>query len=167
MKRNSVVAPKQDRAALEALADAALETDVAKRWPRLEQALDVDRFVDFMAMEVMVGHRDGYCLARNNYRVYHDLDSEQNGLLSARRMDPTVRQSGRNVVAAHDRSGCKGGDGYAGRRERGNTGRALHLCSQMFSACSCFKGGWIKLSLASALPLLTLSLRACGTKPLI
>jgi hypothetical protein len=28
-----------------------------------------------MAMEVMVGHRDGYCLARNNYRVYQDLDT--------------------------------------------------------------------------------------------
>lgn len=26
-------------------------------------------------MEVMLGHRDGYCLARNNHRVYHDLDS--------------------------------------------------------------------------------------------
>jgi spore coat protein H len=77
LKRNSVVAPKQDRAALEALADAALEADAAKRWPRLEQALEVDPFVDFMAMEVMVGHRDGYCLARNNYRVYHDLDSDK------------------------------------------------------------------------------------------
>jgi hypothetical protein len=37
--------------------------------------LDTDRFLAFMAMEVMVGHRDGYCLARNNYRVYHDLDT--------------------------------------------------------------------------------------------
>ncbi len=35
----------------------------------------MDHFVAFMAMEVMLGHRDGYCLARNNYRVYHDLDS--------------------------------------------------------------------------------------------
>ena len=25
-----------------------------------------------MAVEVMIGHRDGYCLARNNYRLYHD-----------------------------------------------------------------------------------------------
>jgi hypothetical protein len=77
LKRNSVAAPRQDRAALEALADAALEDDLARRWPRLERALDVDKFVDFMAMEVMVGHRDGYCLARNNYRVYHDLDSDK------------------------------------------------------------------------------------------
>src|SRR5208283_5320613 len=36
---------------------------------------DVRRFVAFMAMEVMLCHRDGYCLARNNFRVYHDLDT--------------------------------------------------------------------------------------------
>ena len=75
LKRNSVQAPKQDRAALEALAEAALETDSDRRWLRLERTLDVNRFVTFMAMEVMVGHRDGYCLARNNYRVYQDLDA--------------------------------------------------------------------------------------------
>jgi spore coat protein H len=75
LKRNSVQAPKQDRAGLEAVADAALEADAATRWPRLQRALDVDQFVAFMAMEVMVGHRDGYCLARNNYRVYSDLDT--------------------------------------------------------------------------------------------
>jgi spore coat protein H len=77
LKRNSVAAPKQDDAALEALADAALEADPTPRWPRLEKVLDTGEFVDFMAMEVMVGHRDGYCLARNNYRVYDDLDSHK------------------------------------------------------------------------------------------
>jgi spore coat protein H len=77
LKRNSIVAPKQDRAALEALAYAALEPDPAKRWPRLAHTLDVEEFVKFTAMEVMVGHRDGYSLARNNYRVYHDLDSDK------------------------------------------------------------------------------------------
>jgi hypothetical protein len=77
LKRNSVIAPKQDRSALEALSNAALETNLAVRWKGLEQALDVDQFVKFMAMEVMVGHRDGYCLARNNYRVYQDLDSDK------------------------------------------------------------------------------------------
>jgi hypothetical protein len=75
LKRNSVQAPKQDRSSLEALAGAALDPDATNRWPRLERALDVEKFVDFMAMEIMVGHRDGYCLARNNYRVYCNLDS--------------------------------------------------------------------------------------------
>ncbi len=75
LKRNSVQAPKRDRVALETLAQAAIEPDAVKRWPRLEQALDMKEFMAFMCLEVMVGHRDGYCLARNNYRVYCDLDS--------------------------------------------------------------------------------------------
>jgi len=28
-----------------------------------------------MVAEVMLGHRDGYCINRNNFRIYHDLDS--------------------------------------------------------------------------------------------
>ncbi len=75
LKRNSLPAPAGGRAALKALAEAALEPDPARRWARLEQTLDTQRFLAFMAMEVMLGHRDGYCLARNNFRVYHDLDS--------------------------------------------------------------------------------------------
>jgi hypothetical protein len=75
LKRNAVVAPKQDGSALQSLADAVKESNSAKRWQRLEQSLDIDEFVKFMAMEVMVGHRDGYCLARNNYRIYEDVDS--------------------------------------------------------------------------------------------
>jgi spore coat protein H len=75
LKRNSVLASVDDRVALKALAAAAAEPDPARRWQRLEAALDTDRFLAFMAMEVMLGHRDGYCLARNNFRVYHDLDT--------------------------------------------------------------------------------------------
>ena len=75
LKRNSVAAPTQNGVALKALAAATLEPDSARRWQRLIQVLDTDRFVTFMAMEVMLGHRDGYCLARNNFRVYHDLDT--------------------------------------------------------------------------------------------
>ncbi len=75
LKRNAVEAPAQSRASLKALAGAALEPDPARRWARLEQTLDTQRFVAFMAMEVILCHRDGYCLARNNFRVYHDLDT--------------------------------------------------------------------------------------------
>ena len=75
LKRNSVQAPRRDRAALRAVAAAALEGNAAERWQRLEQSLDVDEFMTFMVMEVMLGHRDGYCLARNNYRVYENLES--------------------------------------------------------------------------------------------
>ncbi|HEY9073751.1 MAG TPA: CotH kinase family protein, partial [Desulfobaccales bacterium] len=75
LKRNSVLAPEENREALKTLAAAAVEPDPARRWQRLEAVLDTDRFIAFMAMEVMLGHRDGYCLARNNFRVYHDLDT--------------------------------------------------------------------------------------------
>lgn len=62
-------APGQD---LAALAAAVAEGDPGRRWSRLEAVLDTERFLSFMALEVLVGHRDGYCLARNNFRIYHD-----------------------------------------------------------------------------------------------
>jgi len=63
------------RYGLEALAEAAIEPDPNKRWTQLGAVLERDRFLTFMALEVMLGHRDGYCLARNNFRVYQNLDS--------------------------------------------------------------------------------------------
>ncbi len=60
---------------LEVLAAAASEPALPRRWQQLQRILDVDRFITFMAMEILTGHRDGYCLARNNFRVYHDVDS--------------------------------------------------------------------------------------------
>ena len=74
MRRSSGTGPK-DRADLQALAAAALEPNRAERWRKLQAVLDVDRFVSFLAMEIMVCHRDGYSLAKNNFRIYHDADS--------------------------------------------------------------------------------------------
>src|SRR6185436_11990779 len=51
--------------------------DLTNRWLRLEQVLDRERFLSFMAMEVLAAHRDGYCLARNNYRLYHDPETDR------------------------------------------------------------------------------------------
>jgi len=76
LDRNSVAAPvDQGRGALKRVASAALTADPVRRWRDLESALDTREFLAFMSMEIMLGHRDGYCLARNNFRVYHDLDS--------------------------------------------------------------------------------------------
>lgn len=75
LKRSSVLAPVENRGALAMLAAAVVEPDPVRRWERLEAVLEIDRFLAFMAMEVMLGHRDGYCLARNNFRVYSDLDT--------------------------------------------------------------------------------------------
>ena len=68
-----------DRSDLKALTAAAREPDLKKRWAQLQQTLDMDRFLSFMALEIMLGHRDGYCLARNNFRIYHD--PEQNRMV--------------------------------------------------------------------------------------
>ena len=66
-----------DRSDLEALTLAVDEPDLARRWQQLQSTLDVDRFFSFMAMEILLGHRDGYCLVRNNFRVYQDVDSNR------------------------------------------------------------------------------------------
>lgn len=63
------------QADLRGLANAAAEPELERRWQRLEEVLDTDRFLTFMALEVMLGHRDGYCLARNNFRLYGDPGS--------------------------------------------------------------------------------------------
>ena len=75
LKRNSVQAPRNDRAGLRTLAEAVLDPDYQHRWRRLEQVLSTDEVISFVAMEIIVCHRDGYSLARNNFRLYEDLDS--------------------------------------------------------------------------------------------
>ncbi len=65
---------RDDRSDLKALLAATREKDPAKRFAQLDQVLDVDRFLTFAALEVLFVHWDGYCLAVNNYHVFHDAD---------------------------------------------------------------------------------------------
>lgn len=67
----SGVAP-DDHRAVEALAAAVNEPDEERRWAALGRTLDRDRFIDFMALEVLLDHWDGYGGSRNNYRIFHD-----------------------------------------------------------------------------------------------
>jgi hypothetical protein len=60
---------------INALVAAAREGDPLKRRERLDKLLDTERFLTFMALEAMTAHWDGYCFARNNYRVYDDPSS--------------------------------------------------------------------------------------------
>jgi len=55
-----------------ALVAAAKIPDLGQRWSRLQQVLDVDEFLSFVALEMFVGHTDGYAMNRNNFRIYHD-----------------------------------------------------------------------------------------------
>ena len=66
-----------DRSDLDALVAAAREPDLPTRSTRLQRTLDTDRFLTFMALEIVLGHRDGYSLARNNFRLYHDPESDR------------------------------------------------------------------------------------------
>lgn len=62
---------------LRELADACREVDPDKRHQMLDQVLDVDRFLTFLACETMVAHWDGYAANRNNYRIYHDPKTDR------------------------------------------------------------------------------------------
>ena len=62
---------------LQALTGACREPDLARRREQLFSLVDVDRFLTFMALEIMLSHRDGYCLAANNYRIYREPTSSR------------------------------------------------------------------------------------------
>ena len=75
MTRNSGDGPN-DNLDLRRLAAASAQ-EIGLRWKALDEILDLDRFLAFMALETLSGHRDGYCLARNNYRLYHEPSSNR------------------------------------------------------------------------------------------
>ena len=77
MRRVSGRDREDDQPDLQVLAEAALEPELSRRWQRLQDALDVNQFITFMVVEVMICHRDGYCLARNNFRIYGDPETKR------------------------------------------------------------------------------------------
>jgi hypothetical protein len=64
---------RNNRADLIALAAAAQSPDTVQ----LDRVLDMDRFLSYLAMEVMLCHRDGYTFNVKNYLLFHDLDAEK------------------------------------------------------------------------------------------
>ena len=61
---------------LRRLARAVKEPDLAQRWKKLGAVLDVERFIPFLATEVLVWHQGGYGLDHGNYRIYHQPASD-------------------------------------------------------------------------------------------
>ena len=59
-----------DRSDLRALLEACREPNIEERWKLIDERLNVDAFISFMALELMTGHWDGYTQSRNNYRIY-------------------------------------------------------------------------------------------------
>lgn len=60
----------EDQSDRKALCAAMREQDSDRRWEALHKVLDVDLFVTYAALSVMMVDWDGYPLNRNNYRVY-------------------------------------------------------------------------------------------------
>lgn len=65
------------KADLQALCDACAVPDPTARWEQLNNVLDVDRFASFIAMEMLATHWDGYAIHFNNYRLYHDPETDK------------------------------------------------------------------------------------------
>src|SRR2546423_11566998 len=66
-----------DQGDVKKLASAAREADPAQRLNKLAAVLDMDRFISFLAVEALTWHHNGYVMARNNYRLYHDPNTDR------------------------------------------------------------------------------------------
>lgn len=62
---------------MQALLGAARRRDPVMRWQRRGETLDVDRFLSFIALEMMLNHWDGYAMNLNNCRLYRDPVSDR------------------------------------------------------------------------------------------
>lgn len=67
----------QDWPSHNVLAEALQTSDLSLRLERVARWMDPDAFLHFMAMEVLLGHRDGYSMARNNYRLCYSSRTRQ------------------------------------------------------------------------------------------
>jgi spore coat protein H len=66
-----------DRSDIDALIKAAEEPNEAKRWKKLNEILDVDRFISMSVLEVFTVHWDGYGFQRNNYKLYVNPENKK------------------------------------------------------------------------------------------
>lgn len=66
---------RENRSGLTKLLEAERASRQSRSLAPLEEALDVDRFLSMLAMEVIIRHWDGYGLNKNNWRLFHNLDS--------------------------------------------------------------------------------------------
>jgi hypothetical protein len=70
-------ASPNDHRALNSLCAAVKETEESRRWNALKNTLDVDGFINGMALEILLNHWDGYSRAQNNYRLFHDRTTDR------------------------------------------------------------------------------------------
>lgn len=68
---------RRDKSRLRALAAAARQADLSERLNGLKETLDIDRFLTYMALEMILWHWDGYTMHRNNFRIFHDRTTDR------------------------------------------------------------------------------------------
>jgi hypothetical protein len=61
-----------DLSDVRSLREACQLEDPEQRWARIAERLDVEAFINFMALELMTCHWDGYTPNKNNYRIFFD-----------------------------------------------------------------------------------------------
>lgn len=76
LEKDAGVGPN-DHADLKALREALAIVDLKERWAKVDTLVDVKACVNFMAMELLVNHWDGYTQNRNNYRMYFRPDTSR------------------------------------------------------------------------------------------
>lgn len=62
---------------LKALMNATREADLSQRYAKMAQLLDLEKFLSYLALEVFMWDWDGYPMNRNNYRIYHNPDTNK------------------------------------------------------------------------------------------
>jgi spore coat protein H len=62
---------------LKQLSAAAEIRDLQERWSQLALCLDTNGFARYLAMQALIANWDGYAFYKNNYRIYHDPDSDR------------------------------------------------------------------------------------------
>ncbi|MHC1763119.1 MAG: CotH kinase family protein [Verrucomicrobiia bacterium] len=85
--------PPSNGSDLAELGSAARVPDRLERLDALSKVLDVEAFLNFLAMEMIVASWDGYALHQNNYRIYHDPVSDRMFFIP-HGMDNTFFESG-------------------------------------------------------------------------
>jgi len=64
-----------DRSDLRDIVSALKHNDAQMRYREMENRIDLDKFITFMALERMLCHWDGYSVNANNYRLYIQPDT--------------------------------------------------------------------------------------------
>ena len=88
---------RRDKSRLRALAVAAKQPDLSLRRVGLEETLDVDLFLTYMAMEMILWHWDGYTMHRNNFRIFHDRTTDRM-VFFPQGMDQMLNATDRSVM---------------------------------------------------------------------